>query len=135
MKYTDDSALPEVSEEEFLAVRQAARPYTVMILRAGPNFEMPGPDRGTGVAEIIMRHGKRNVSLKFAGLMPIICPIADGSGVTGIGVFDASPEEVERIMAADPGVMAGVFTFEVHACRSFPGSVLPGATTDNGVHG
>jgi hypothetical protein len=126
MKYTDDSALPEVSEEEFLAVRQAARPYTVMILRAGPNFEMPGPDRATGVGGIIMRHGKRNLALKFAGLMPIICPIADGSGVTGIGVFDASPEEVERIMAADPGVTAGVFTFDVHACRSFPGSVLPG---------
>ena len=126
MKYTDDSALPEVSDEEFLAVRQAARPYTVMILRAGPNFEMPGPGRDNGVAEIIMRHGKRNVALKFAGLMPIICPIADGSGVTGIGVFDASPEEVERIMAADPGVLAGVFTFDVHACRSFPGSTLPG---------
>lgn len=126
MEYTDDTGLPEVTEEEFLAVRQAARPYTVMILRAGPNFRMPGPDGDPRVTDVIMRHGKRNVALKFAGLMPIVCPIGDGSGVTGIGVFDASPEDVGRIMAADPGVMAGVFTFEVHACRSFPGSVLPG---------
>jgi len=126
MKYTDDSGLPEVSEEEFLAVRQAARAYTIMILRAGPNFRMPGPDGDPGVTDIIMRHGKRNLALKLAGLMPIICPIGDGSGVTGIGVFDAGPEEVERIMDADPGVMTGVFTYEVHACRSFPGSALPG---------
>jgi hypothetical protein len=135
MHYTDDSALPEVREEEFLAVRQAAMPYTVMILRAGPNFRMPGPDGDPAVTEVIMRHGKRNLALRLAGLMPIICPIGDGSGVTGIGVFDASPDEVERIMAADPGVTAGVFTYEVHPCRSFPGSALPGGTADNGVHG
>jgi hypothetical protein len=125
MKYTDDSALPEVSEQEFLEVRQAARPYTVMILRAGPNFRTPGPDGDPRVTGIIMAHGKRNVRLKLAGLMPIVCPIGDGSGLSGIGVFDASPEEVERIMAADPGVQTGVFTFDVHACRSFPGSALP----------
>jgi hypothetical protein len=125
MSYTDDGGLPDVSEEEFLAVRQAARPYTVMILRAGPNFRMPGPEGDPRVTEIITRHGRRNVALKFAGLMPIICPIGDGSGVTGIGVFDATPEDVERIMASDPGVQAGVFTYEVHPCRSFPGSALP----------
>ena len=28
-------------------------------------------------------------------------------------------------MDADPGVRAGVFTCEVHACRGFPGSTLP----------
>jgi len=25
----------------------------------------------------------------------------------------------------DPGVQAGVFTFEVHGCRGFPGDSLP----------
>jgi len=126
MQYTDDEALPAIGEQQFQEMRQTARPYTVMILRAGPNFRMPGPDRDDGVTSIIMEHGKRNARLNLAGLMPIICPIADGSGVTGIGVFDATPEHVERIMAADPGVQAGVFTFEVHPSRSFPGSTLPG---------
>jgi hypothetical protein len=28
-------------------------------------------------------------------------------------------------MADDPGVQAGIFTFEVHACRGFPGDALP----------
>ncbi len=125
MNYTDDSSLPEISDDEFAQMRNAARPYTVMILKAGPDFEMPGSERGEQVTEIIMAHGKRNARLYRAGLMPIICPIGDGSGVTGIGVFDASPQDVQRIMDADPGVQAGVFTYEVHACRSFPGSALP----------
>jgi hypothetical protein len=125
MKYLDDSALPEMSDEEFQELRQSARPYTVLVLKAGPEFVMPGPGRDPRVLGIIMEHGKRNVRLKLAGLMPIVCPIADGSGMTGIGLFDASPEDVERIMAEDPGVKAGVFTYEVHPCRSFPGSALP----------
>jgi hypothetical protein len=137
MRYTDDSGLPEISDREFLELRQTGAPYTVMILKAGPNFEMPGPDRDPQVMDIIMAHGKRNARLKAAGLLAIVCPIADGSGVTGIGIFDASPEEAERIMREDPGVKAGVFTFDVHPSRSFPGSTLPmpAAAADSAVPG
>jgi len=28
-------------------------------------------------------------------------------------------------MGDDPGVAAGVFTYEVHPCRGFPGDALP----------
>ena len=59
--------------------------------------------------------------------MPIICPVADGSGVTGVGVFDATPEDVNRIMSEDPGVQAGVFNYEIHPTRAFPESCLPAA--------
>lgn len=126
MAYIDDSQLPTVTDEMLTQARSLLRPYTAVILRAGPNFSMPGPGRDDGVAAIIWEHGKRNFALRTAGLMPIVCPVADGSGVTGISLFDADPEDVERIMSADPGVTAGVFTFEVHATRSFPGSCLPG---------
>jgi hypothetical protein len=34
-------------------------------------------------------------------------------------------EEAKRIMDDDPGVKAGVFVFELHPCRSFPGDMLP----------
>jgi hypothetical protein len=57
--------------------------------------------------------------------MPIVCPVADGSGVTGVGIFAASPEEVERIMSGDPGVKEGLFTYDIHPTRTFPGSALP----------
>jgi hypothetical protein len=34
-------------------------------------------------------------------------------------------EETTAIMNDDPGVIAGVLTFEVHPCRGFPGDCLP----------
>ncbi len=125
MKYTDDSVLPEITEEEFRENLKKTRPYTVVILKAGPRFKMPGPDGDPETTAIIMQHGKRNMALRAAGIMPIVCPIGDGSGVTGVCVFDASPEDAQRIYSQDPGVKAGVFTFEVHPSRSFPGSALP----------
>ena len=58
------------------------------------------------------------------GLLNVVCPVNDDSEVCGVGIFDATVEEVERIMASDPGVVAGVFRYDVHACRSFPGDSL-----------
>ena len=125
MRYTEDGALPEVTDEMLERALHAVRPYTIVILKAGPKFEMPGPDRGSEVSQTIWRHGKRNFALHSAGLMPIVCPVADGSGITGVSVFDADPDEVHRIMSEDPGVKAEIFTYEVHPTRSFPGSALP----------
>jgi hypothetical protein len=125
MTYTDDSDLPEVTDEALREALQTVRPYTIVILRAGPHFSMTGPDRDPGVAQIIWEHGKRNFALHAAGLLPIVCPVGDGSGVTGVAIFDATPEDVERIMSEDPGVKAGVFTYDIHPTRTFPGSTLP----------
>jgi hypothetical protein len=49
----------------------------------------------------------------------------DESDVCGIGVFAATVDETAAIMADDPGVAAGVFTYQVHECRGFPGDALP----------
>ena len=117
--------LPEVTDEMLQQALPTTKPYTVVVLKAGPRFQALGPDRSQEVADIIWAHGKRNYALHLAGLMPIVCPIADGSDVTGVSVFDASPDEVDQIMAGDPGVRAGVFTYDIHPSRSFPGSSLP----------
>ncbi|MDQ6773820.1 MAG: hypothetical protein M3024_12670 [Candidatus Dormibacteraeota bacterium] len=125
MKYTDDSALPEVTDEMLKTALPTTRPYTIVVLKAGPNFSLPGPGRDPDVMNTIWEHGKRNFALRAAGLMPIVCPISDGSGLTGVGIFDADPDDVERIMSGDPGVKAGIFTFDIHPTRGFPGSALP----------
>jgi hypothetical protein len=75
---------------------------------------------------IIWEHGRRNFALRDEGVLSIVCPIADGSDVSGVGIFNAGVERVRRIMDGDPGVQAGIFTYEVHPCRSFPGDCLPG---------
>ena len=96
------------------------RQYCIVILKAGPNRH------ADGVETIIWEHGRSNFALRADGVLPIVCPISDGSNVSGIGIFDANIEEVKKIMDEDPGVKAGVFVYEVHECRSFPGASLPG---------
>jgi hypothetical protein len=49
----------------------------------------------------------------------------EGSDVAGIGIFNASVEEVDRLMRDDPAVKEGVLLYELHSCRSFPGDQLP----------
>jgi len=43
----------------------------------------------------------------------------------GIYLFDATPEQADALLRDDPAVQAGVFIFEVHPVRSFPGDKLP----------
>ncbi len=95
-----------------------------MILKRGPHFE-PRESRSLEIAAIVLRHGKRNYALKKAGLMAIVCPVGDGSDVTGVSIFNTDVEETKRVMETDPGVQAGVFTFEIHPTESFPGDRLP----------
>ncbi|KIL40017.1 hypothetical protein SD70_16535 [Gordoniibacillus kamchatkensis] len=94
--------------------------YTVVILKSAPNrSQVEGADR------IVWEHGRNNFRLRAEGILSIVCPIMDGSGISGISIFNAPEEEVKTIMDADPGVQAGIFTYEIHPCRSFPGDRLP----------
>lgn len=124
MRYTDDSALPEVGDEAMRQSLAQAVPYTLIILKAGPRYSAPGPDRDPEVARIIWRHGNRNFRLKAAGLLQVVCPVVDGGPITGVGVFAATPEEVDRIYSHDPAVTAGILTYEIHPTRTFAGSTL-----------
>jgi hypothetical protein len=109
-----------ITDDFMRQMRAKTRNYTIMILKAGPNKHMEG------VEKIIWEHGRRNFALRADGLLLIVCPVSDGSDVSGIGIFNAPAEEVKKIMDEDPGVQAGVFVYEIHACRSFPGDCLPG---------
>ena len=97
----------------------ATRNYCIVILKAGPKKNEEGAEK------IIWEHGRRNFELRADGVLPIVCPISDGSNVSGIGIFNATVEEVKKIMDEDPAVKAGVLIYEIHACRSFPGASLP----------
>jgi hypothetical protein len=85
--------LPQLTYDEFNAERAKARQYSVCILKAGPKFELPDPEFRSEVAQIIWQHGRRNVALHKCGLMPVVCPISDASGTTGICVFNLTPED------------------------------------------
>ena len=125
MHYTDERQIPSISDEEFAAIRARARTSTVCILTAGPNFTAPDPARNPESFSLVMLHGRRNAALHVAGLLPVVCPITDGSCVTGVGIFDLGIDDTRRVMDADPGVRAGMFTYELHACRSIQAHPAP----------
>lgn len=110
---------PTITDDMMLELKTRTRPYTLVILKAGPQRSMPG------VEQLIWEHGRRNLSLRAAGLLSFIFPVADGGDVCGVGIFNAESEGVQQIMAQDPAIQAGVFTCEVHPTRSFPGDALP----------
>jgi hypothetical protein len=95
------------------------RPYTVIILHKTPRYYEPGTDK------IVWEHGRRNFQLRKDGELAIVCPIRDDSDVCGICLFTTSLEETRRIYDDDPGVKAGIFKYEIHVARSFPGDNLP----------
>ena len=109
----------EITDEFMSEMLTKTRAYTVVLLRAGPNHG--APDAGA----IVWEHGRRNFSLRADGLLAIVCPVFDDSDWRGVGIFPGTVEEVTQIMEGDPGVQAGVFTFEVHPVVSFPGDCLP----------
>ena len=95
-----------------------SREYSIVLLKQAPGRK---EDRAN---PIVWEHARRNFALRAEGVLAIVCPIVDGSEWAGIGIFDASLERTREIMDADPGVQAGIFTYEVHPGRSFPGDAL-----------
>ena len=107
--------------DEFIRQKlPTAKNYCLVILEATPKINEPDVDK------IIWEHGRRNFGLREEGVLSIVCPVRDGSEVRGIYIFNLGVKEVSQIMDQDPGVKAGVFTYELHVCSGFPGSCLPG---------
>ena len=111
--------MPEITDEYMQEMLHTSRTYTAMLLRSTEQADAPH------APPIIWEHGRRNLALRAEGRLPIVCPAADDSDWAGIAIFDATPDEVERIMADDPGIKAGLFTCELHPVSGFPGSSLP----------
>lgn len=107
-----------ITDEEMRARLAMSKAYSLVLLKRTAKRDEPGADA------IVQEHGRRNFSLVQQGVLRIVCPVTDDSGWSGIGVFDASPEDVTQLMAGDPGVQAGIFTYEVHPVRGFPGATL-----------
>jgi len=110
--------LPVITDDFMKENMMKTKDYCSVILKVGPNIQIPG------VEKIIWEHGRRNFALREAGLLNIVCPIRDGTEVCGIGIFNTSPEKLKEIMDGDPGVQQGIFVYEIHPVRSFPGDKL-----------
>jgi hypothetical protein len=119
--------LPPISDETMRQGLASTRSYTIAILKRGPAYDPPHSD------PIIWEHGRRNYALRAAGLLSVVCPIADDTPVAGVGIFNTDPAGVQRIMQGDPAVQAGILTYAIHPARSFPGDCLPHAAAHTEV--
>lgn len=111
--------MTEITDDFMRQMISRTRNYCVVILKVGPNRNKPG------VEKIIWEHARRNFALRAEGLLSIVCPVSDGSDLSGVGIFNADIDEVKSIMKEDPAVKEGIFVYEIHACRSFSGDSLP----------
>jgi hypothetical protein len=111
--------MTDITDEYMQEMLGKTRMYTLVLLKSGPNYG--APDVGTTIWE----HGRRNFVLRAKGVMPIVGPLVDDTEMCGVCIMDAPVDEVVRLMDDDPGVQAGIFTYEVHPMRGFPGSALP----------
>jgi hypothetical protein len=106
--------------DEMMRDRMAlAAPYTLVMLRRTDKYGTEGTDK------IIWEHGRRNMELQADGVLPIVFPVGDETGLAGIGIFVDGLDEVRKIMDGDPAIQAGVLSYSVHLSRGFPGSALP----------
>ncbi len=108
-----------ITNEFMMEILQKVKEYTLVLLRAGPNNDMPDAQ------QLIWEHGRRNFELREQGLLSIVCPVTEESAIQGIGIFNADKKKVKEIMDADPGVQQGLFVYEILTVKSFPGDALP----------
>jgi hypothetical protein len=111
--------MKEITDELMMQMISQAKLYSVVLLKSGPNYG------NLENQKIIWEHARRNFELREEGLLSIVCPVSDETDLKGIGIFNADLEQTKEIMDGDPGVIAGVFIYEVHTARSFPGDSLP----------
>ena len=107
-----------ISEETMRAILDTAQPYTVVVLRKGPNYA------ASDARAVSWEHGKRNMQLRLAGKLNVVIPLTDDGEIRGIGVFNLPVDEVEALLADDPALQAGVLMAEYRTGISFAGDAL-----------
>ena len=111
--------MSQITDEFMTQMISRTRDYSIVILKDEPNHSRPGAEK------IIWEHARRNFLLRARGLLPIVCPITYKSDLAGIGIFNADIDLAKSIMDRDPAVREGIFVYEAHPCRGFPGDCLP----------
>ena len=109
----------EITDEYMREMHDKTKTYTLLLLKRTQRLADPG------AMAVVWEHGRRNHALRAEGIMPIVCPTPDDSELAGIGIFNAEPAEVARIMDQDPAVRAGLLKYTLHVCHGFPGDSLP----------
>jgi hypothetical protein len=107
-----------VTDEQVRQLAATAKPFSVALLRWGPERHMDGAEATEGA------HQRRMVSLRADGVIAILCPVGSDT-LAGVAIMTLPPDDAREVMDGDPCVQAGMMTCEVHPCLGFPGDTLP----------
>jgi hypothetical protein len=108
-----------ITDEFMMGMPSKTKIYSLVILKPGPHINHPDFNA------LLWEHARRNFALREEGILSIVCPVSDESEIKAIGIFNADEEKTRQIMAEDICIKEGVFVFEIHPARSFPGDSLP----------
>ena len=109
--------MTEVTPETVMAAVAKGKPYQLVLLKRGPNFDSTN--------DLQMQHLLHIFTTRAAGQQLITLPVMDAGDLAGISVYaGVTRDEAAALAAADPGVKAGRFTFEVLSCMGLPGDTL-----------
>jgi hypothetical protein len=107
-----------VTDEQIRELAASAKPYSLAVLRWGPERHRDGAEATE------QEHQRRMVSLRADGVIAILCPVASDT-MAGVAVMTVPVEEAQEIMGGDPCVRAGMIICDVYQCHGFPGDALP----------
>ena len=110
--------MQEITVEQMQQMLMQTKEYTFVLLKQVQGIQKEN------IRQILWEHGRRNFQLRAEGLINIVAPVTQESGVAGIAIFNADATKVKEIMDEDPAVKEGIFTYEVLPVISFPGDSL-----------
>lgn len=107
-----------MTDDRMMELVGSARPYTVCVLRPGPNW-------GAGDWErIIWEHGRRNLAMREDGIL-VVTLRTESDDVVGVGVYNRDIDATRELLAGDPAIDGDVLRFTLYPAQGFPGDALP----------
>ena len=107
-----------VAQDEVRQLAATARPYSLAILRWGPERSQ------SGAVDTENAHQRRMAELRRDGKIAILSPVTSDT-ICGIAILTVPLDEASSIMKDDPCVQSGMMSCEVLPCHGFPGDALP----------
>ncbi|HXB42245.1 MAG TPA: YciI family protein [Bacteroidia bacterium] len=85
--------------------------YVMCFLRTGPNKNLSADS----TKKIVAAHLQNITKLSNQGKLVLAGPFLDGTELEGIFIFNVTTvEEAKKLTDTDPGVLAGIFSVELH---------------------
>jgi uncharacterized protein YciI len=111
----------EFVPQELLPQLARIRPYILLLLTKGPNYELPDTRR-----IIQSEHLPYTFQQRKEGILALTMPVNDNTRIAAIGIYTGlSKEAVTARVENDPAVKAGIFEYEIVNAMGMQGDVLP----------